>query len=108
MPGPWCSARVDNDVVAIVDDRDQPNGVLTDHPMRVLESGRHRDIDILFSSATPVEVRDALLTLAEGNADALWAPVTTRPTTHGIGDHAADPTAHALNVLAIFDGIDRP
>jgi para-nitrobenzyl esterase len=43
---------IDNETIAIVDDRNQPNGVLVDHPMRVLESGRHRDIDILFSSTT--------------------------------------------------------
>ncbi|HEY1005380.1 MAG TPA: carboxylesterase family protein [Streptosporangiaceae bacterium] len=49
---PGAAHGVDNDVIAIVDDRDQPNGVLTDHPMRVLESGQHRDIDILFSSTT--------------------------------------------------------
>ena len=42
----------DNETIALVDDRSQPNGVLVDHPMRVLESGRHRDIDILFSSTT--------------------------------------------------------
>jgi para-nitrobenzyl esterase len=51
-PDPGAAHGVDNDVIAIVDDRDQPNGVLTDHPMRVLESGQHRDVDILFSSAT--------------------------------------------------------
>ena len=49
---PGAAHGVDNEVIAIVDDRTQPNGVLTDHPMRVLESGRHRDVNILFSSAT--------------------------------------------------------
>ncbi|MGH2867744.1 MAG: carboxylesterase family protein [Solirubrobacteraceae bacterium] len=49
---PGAAHGVDNEVIAIVDDRQQPNGVLTDHPMRVLESGEHRDVDILFSSAT--------------------------------------------------------
>lgn len=49
---PGAAHGVDNDVIAIVDDRDQPNGVLVDHPMRVLESGRHRDVEILFSSTT--------------------------------------------------------
>ncbi|MEU5872206.1 carboxylesterase family protein [Glycomyces sp. NPDC047369] len=49
---PGAAHGVDNDVIAIVDDRNQPNGVLTDHPMRVLESGRHNDVDILFSSTT--------------------------------------------------------
>ncbi|WP_165070497.1 carboxylesterase family protein [Marisediminicola senii] len=51
-PDPGAAHGADNDVIAIVDDRSQPNGVLTHHPMHVLESGRHRDVDILFSSAT--------------------------------------------------------
>ncbi|MEX0158671.1 MULTISPECIES: carboxylesterase family protein [unclassified Microbacterium] len=49
---PGAQHGVDNDVIAVVDDRHQPNGVVTDHPMRVLESGKHKDIDILFSSTT--------------------------------------------------------
>ena len=48
-----------------------------------------------------------ILTLAEGNTDSLWAPVTTQPNTHGIGDQPTDSTAHAVDVLRIFDGIDR-
>jgi para-nitrobenzyl esterase len=224
---PGAAHGVDNDLIAIVDDRTQPNGVLADHPMRVLESGQHRDIDILFSSTThetdwwvlhktkdfdpgsihglveefatrnriprsragkiiaaydvdgrspvqvrgalltdlsftlpqvrgalahaaaggnahllsvgPVEgahavhgtemygivgqtrpgasdeqivrdtfVRDALLALALGDAEALWEPVTAVPTTQGIGDMPCDATTHAGNVLEIFSGIDRP
>ncbi|MBF0722147.1 carboxylesterase family protein [Sanguibacter inulinus] len=49
---PGAAHGVDNDLVAIADDRDQPNGILVDHPMRILESGQHRDVDILFSSTT--------------------------------------------------------
>jgi para-nitrobenzyl esterase len=224
---PGAAHGVDNDVIAVVDDRNQPNGVLADHPMRVLESGRHKDVDILFSSTTaendwwvlhrtedydpgtidalvkefahrnritlsrarkivaafdidgrapvqvrgalltnfsfalpqargalahaaaggnahllsigPVEgalavhgtemygivgqkrpgasqeqiardtfVRDALLTLAEGNADRLWEPVTTTPTTKGIGNTPEDPTTYTIKLLHTFDGIDRP
>ncbi|GLK79065.1 hypothetical protein GCM10008174_08060 [Methylopila turkensis] len=224
---PGAPHGVDNEVIAVVDDRDQPGGILADHPMRVLESGRHRDIDILLSSTTqetdwwvlhrtddfdpgsiaalvadfahsnriplsrarkvvaafdvdgrtpvqvrgalltnfsftlpqvrgalahaaaggsahllcvgPVEgspavhgtemhgivgqtcpgatsdqivrdtfVRDAVLTLAEGRADDLWASVTAIPTTQGIGSPPYDPTAHALSMIATFEGIDRP
>ena len=224
---PGAAHGVDSDVIAVVDDRSQPNGVLTDHPMRVLESGRHRDVDILFSSTTaetdwwvlhrtedfdpgsidalvtefadrnriprsrarkiigaydvdgrtpvqvrgalltdfsftlpqvrgalahaaaggnahllsvgPVEgapavhgtemygivgqarpgatdeqitrdtfVRDALLTLASGRADELWTAVADEPTTKGIGHTPHDPTAHAIEVLHTFDGIERP
>ena len=49
---PGAAHGVDNEVIAIVDDRGQPNGVLVDHPLRILESGLHRDVDILFSSTT--------------------------------------------------------
>lgn len=49
---PGAAHGVDNEVIAIVDDRNQPNGVLADHPMHALESGRHRGIDILLSSTT--------------------------------------------------------
>lgn len=226
-PDPGATHGVDNDTIALVDDSNQPGGILTDHPMRVLESGRHRDIDILFSNATnetdysveykteefdpgsidglveefatrnriprsraqkiiaaynvdgrtpvqvrgalltdysftlpqargalahaaaggtahllsigPVEgaeavhgtemygivgqvrpgaskeqvlrdtlVRDALLTLASDNTDQLWAPVTTEPTTKGIGDMPYDATTHAKDVLEVFSNIDRP
>jgi len=224
---PGAAHGVDNHVIAIVDDHAQPNGVLTDHPLRVLESGRHRDVDILFSSTThetdwwvlhktqdfdpgsidglvaefatrnriprsraqkiiaaydvegrtpveargalltdfsftlpqargalahaaaggsayllsvgPVEaahavhgtemygivgqkspgaseeqvvrdtfVRDAVLTLASGNTDQMWEPVTTVPTTKGIGNTPYDPTSHAETVLGIFADIERP
>ncbi|MGO4188658.1 carboxylesterase family protein [Pseudarthrobacter sp. TAF60_1] len=226
-PDPGSAHGVDSDVIAIVDDRTQPGGILADHPMRILESGLHRDVDIVFSSAThetdwwvlnrtadfdpgsidalvdefatrnriprsraqkiiaaydvdgrtPVEVRgalltdfsftlpqargalahaaaggnahllsigsvegahavhgsemygivgqtkpgaskeqitrdafvrDTILTLAEGNADSLWAKVTTEPTTQGIGNPPYDPTTHAIEVLDTFDGIERP
>jgi para-nitrobenzyl esterase len=49
---PGAAHGVDNDVIAVVDDRNEPGGVLTDHPMHVLESGRHRNVDILLSSTT--------------------------------------------------------
>jgi para-nitrobenzyl esterase len=49
---PGAPHGVDNEVIAVVDDRLQPGGIIADHPMRVLESGRHYDIDILFSSTT--------------------------------------------------------
>ncbi|MEV7693007.1 carboxylesterase family protein [Microbacterium sp. NPDC089189] len=224
---PGATHGVDNDLVGIVDDRDQPNGVLADLPMHVLESGRHKGIDILFSSTTheldwwvlhrtddfnpgsiddlvtefahrnriprsraqqiiaaynvddrtPVEVRgalltdfsftlpqtrgalahaaaggnahllaigpvegahavhgtemygivgqtrpgasdaqvardtfvrDALLTLASGDTDALWEPVGTVPVVKGIGEKPYDPTTHAIDVLRNFEGIARP
>ncbi|WP_010093712.1 carboxylesterase family protein [Burkholderia ubonensis] len=43
---------IDNTTIGIVNDRSQPGAVLADTPLHVLESGRHRDVDILFSTAT--------------------------------------------------------
>ncbi|MEO8902263.1 MAG: carboxylesterase family protein [Polyangiaceae bacterium] len=227
LADPGARHGIDNAFVAIVDDHTQPGGIIADHPLRILECGRHRDIDILFSSTThetdwwvlhktndfdpgsisdlikefasrnriprsraraiiaaydiegrtpvqvrgalltdysftlphvraalahtaaggkahllsigPVEgahavhgtemygivgqqrpgqsdeqarrdlfVRDALLDFAAGNHDRLWRAVTTEPTTHGIGNPPYDPTAHAVEVLHTFAGIERP
>ena len=52
LADPGARHGIDNNVIAIVDDHTQPGGIIADHPLRVLESGRHRDIDILFSSTT--------------------------------------------------------
>jgi para-nitrobenzyl esterase len=227
LADPGARHGIDNNVIAIVDDHLQPGGIIAGHPLRILESGRHRDIDILFSSTThetdwwvlhktndfdpgsiddlikefatrnriprsraraiiaaydidgrtPVQVRgalltdfsftlphvraalahaaaggkayllsigavegahavhgtemygivgqqrpqqsdeqasrdvfvrDALLNLAAGNHDRLWKAVTTEPTSHGIGNPPYDPTAHAVEVLHTFAGIERP
>jgi para-nitrobenzyl esterase len=43
---------IDNTTIGIVNDRSQTGALLADIPLRVLESGRHRDVDILFSTAT--------------------------------------------------------
>lgn len=227
LADPGARHGIDNNVIAIVDDRDQPAGVIADHPLHSLASGRHRDIDILFSSTThetdwwvlhktkefdpgsiselvrefatrnriprsrareivaaydidartpvqargalltdfsftlphiraalahaaaggnahllsvgPVEgahavhgtemfgivgqerpgaseeqisrdrfVRDTLLDFAEGNRDRLWTAVSSEPTTKGIGNMPHDATAHAVEVLETFRGIERP
>ncbi|MEO7215781.1 MAG: carboxylesterase family protein [Mucilaginibacter sp.] len=226
LADPGARHGIDNNVIAIVDDHTQPGGIIADHPLRILESGRHRDIDILFSSTThetdwwvlhktedfdpgsisdlvkefsstnriqhsrsraviaaydidgrtPVQVRGALLTdfsftlphvraalahaaaggnayllsigpvegahavhgtemygivgqvrsgqsdeqaardtfvrdtlldFATGNYDRLWNAVTTKPTSHGIGNSPYEPTAHAAEVLRTFEGIER-
>lgn len=51
-PDPGTPHGVDNDVIAVTDDSQIINGVIADHPMHVLESGKHKDVDILFSSTT--------------------------------------------------------
>ncbi|XAH25140.1 carboxylesterase/lipase family protein [Xylophilus sp. GW821-FHT01B05] len=43
---------IDNTTIGIVNDHSQTGAVLAGTPLRVLESGRHRDVDILLSTAT--------------------------------------------------------
>lgn len=43
---------IDNTTIGIVNDHCQPGAILADTPLRILESGRHRNVDILFSTAT--------------------------------------------------------
>jgi len=43
---------IDNTTIGVVNDGSQTGAVLADTPLRVLESGRHRGVDILFSTAT--------------------------------------------------------
>ncbi len=43
---------IDNTTIGIVDDHAQTGAVLAKTPLRALASGRHRNVDILFSTAT--------------------------------------------------------
>ena len=52
LADPGARHGIDNTLIAIVDDHTQPGGIIAEHPLRILESGRHRDVDILFSSTT--------------------------------------------------------
>jgi para-nitrobenzyl esterase len=94
---PGAPHGVDNDVIAVVDDRLQPGGILADHPMRVLESGRHRDVDILFSSTTH-ETDWWVLHRTEdfdpGSIDALVAEFANRNRI---------PRSRARKIVAAFD-----
>ncbi|KDQ70006.1 carboxylesterase family protein [Streptomyces sp. NTK 937] len=96
-PDPGAAHGVDNEVIAITDDREQPNGVLTDHPMRVLESGQHRDVDILFSSTTH-ETDWWVLHRTEdfdpGSIDALVAEFANRNRI---------PRSRARKIIAAYD-----
>ena len=94
---PGAAHGLDNDVIAIVDDRDQPNGVLTDHPMRVLESGQHRDVDILFSSTTHETdwwVQHRTEEFDPGSIDALVAEFANRNRI---------PRSRARKIIAAYD-----
>jgi para-nitrobenzyl esterase len=96
-PDPGAAHGVDSDVIAIVDDRNQPGGVLIDHPLRVLESGRHRDVDILFSSATHETdwwVLHRTDDFDPGSIDALVEEFATRNRT---------PRSRAQKIIAAYD-----
>jgi len=49
---PGVQHGIDNNVIAVVDDSYLPNGVISNHPMKVLESGIYKDVDIIFSSTS--------------------------------------------------------
>jgi para-nitrobenzyl esterase len=94
---PGAAHGVDNEVIAIVDDRAQPNGILTDHPMRVLESGRHKDVDILFSSTTNETdywVKYRTDDFDPGSIDALVEEFATRNRI---------PRSRARKIIAAYD-----
>ncbi|MDN5768589.1 MAG: carboxylesterase family protein [Humibacillus sp.] len=94
---PGAAHGVDNDLIAIVDDRTRPNGVLADVPMRVLESGQHRDINILFSSTTHELDWWVLHKTDEfdpGSIDALVAEFATRNRM---------PRSRARTIVAAYD-----
>jgi para-nitrobenzyl esterase len=94
---PGAAHGVDNDLIAIVDDRTRPNGVLADLPMRVLESGQHRDINILFSSTTHELDWWVLHKTDEfdpGSIDALVAEFATRNRI---------PRIRAQKIIAAYD-----
>lgn len=108
--------NVDNTTLSIVDDHAQPGGVLVGHPQSVLESGRRRDIDILFSTAT-AEVDYWVINTIDGfdpgDLDHLVDELVLksripRSRAKGIGDMPYEPTTHAEAVLELFTGIERP
>jgi para-nitrobenzyl esterase len=52
-------------------------------------------------------VRDSLINFATGNHNQLWKPVTAELYVKGIGNQSTNATSHALDVLQIFEGIER-
>ncbi|MFE9813295.1 carboxylesterase family protein [Streptomyces sp. NPDC005548] len=96
-PDPGAAHGVDSEVIAIVDDRAQPKGILADHPLKVLQSGRHRDVDILFSSATHETdwwVLNKTDEFDPGSIDALVEEFATRNRI---------PRSRARKIIAVYD-----
>src|SRR5207342_3428041 len=94
---PGAAHGVDSDVIAVVDDRTQSNGVLTDHPMRVLESGRHRDVDILFSNTTAETDWWVLHRTEDFDPGSIDALVTE------FSDRNRIPRSRAQKIIAAYD-----
>jgi para-nitrobenzyl esterase len=88
---------IDNTTIGIVDDHVQTGAVLTGTPLRVLASGSHRDIDILFSTAT--------------NEADWWVINATSKFDPGSIDNLIDelvvksriPRSRARNIVATYD-----
>jgi para-nitrobenzyl esterase len=92
---------VDNTTIGIVDDHTQPGAVLTETPLRVLETGKHRDVDILFSSAEHEAdwwVINKTDDFDPGSIDNL---VTELATTNRI------PRSRGRRIIAAYDVDDR-
>ncbi|NTA19012.1 carboxylesterase family protein [Agrobacterium tumefaciens] len=97
LADPGARHGIDNNVIAIVDDRTQPGGMIADHPLRILESGRHRDVDILFSSTT--------------NETDWWVLHKTSDFDPGSVDNLAKefaatnriPLSRARKIIAVYD-----
>ncbi|MFP7254679.1 carboxylesterase family protein [Terribacillus goriensis] len=88
---------VDNTTLGIVDDHIQPGSVIEDTPLDVIKSGRHRDIDILFSSAT--------------NEGDWWVINATKSFDPGSIENIVDelvmksriPRSRAKRIVAVYD-----
>ncbi|MBT2333531.1 carboxylesterase/lipase family protein [Variovorax paradoxus] len=88
---------IDNTTIGIVNDRSQTGAVLADTPLRVLASGRHRDVDILFSTAT--------------NEADWWVINATKKFDPGSIDNLVDelvrksriPRSRARRIVAVYD-----
>ena len=88
---------IDNTTIGIVNDRSQTGAVLVDTPLGVLASGRHRDVDILFSTAT--------------NEADWWVINATKKFDPGSIDNLVDelvrksriPRSRARRIVAVYD-----
>jgi para-nitrobenzyl esterase len=88
---------VDNTTIGIVNDHSQTGAVLADTPLRVLVSGRHRDVDLLFSTAT--------------NEADWWVINATKKFDPGSIDNLVDelvkksriPRSRARRIVAVYD-----
>ena len=91
---------IDNTTIGVVDDHTQPGAVLTEPPMRVLESGKHRGVDILFSSATH-EVDWWVINTDDFDPGSIDNLVTQLATKNRI------PRSRAHRIIAAYDFDDR-
>ncbi len=88
---------IDNTTIGILNDRYQTGAVLADTPLRVLAAGRHRDVDILFSTAT--------------NEADWWVINATEKFDPGSIDNLVDelvkksriPRSRAKSIVAMYD-----
>jgi len=94
---PGVQHGVDNNVIAVVDDRYLPNGVINDHPMNVLESGKYKDVDIIFSS-TSAETYWWVLNKADA-----FNPGSINELTEEFAHSNRIPISRAREVIAAYD-----
>lgn len=88
---------IDNTTIGIVDDHAQPGAVLADTPLRVLESGRHRNVDILLSTATNEADWWVI------NATAKFDPGSTEHIVDELVAKSRIPRSRARRVVGAYD-----
>lgn len=92
---------IDNTTIGIVNDHAQTGAVVADTPLRILESGRHRDVDILFSTATNEAdwwVINATQKFDPGSIDNLVDELVTKSRI---------PRSRARRIVAAYDAGGR-
>lgn len=87
---------IDNTTIGVVYDRYQPAGILRDIPLRALESGRRRDVDILLSTAT----NEADWWVA--NMLETFDPRTTDHIVNELATHSRIPRSHAQRIVDTY------
>jgi para-nitrobenzyl esterase len=93
---------IDNTTIGIVNDNSQTGAVLADTPLRLLASGRHRDVDILFSTTTNEAdwwVINATDKFDPGSIDNLVGELVVKSRI---------PRSRARSIVAAYDVNGRP
>ncbi|WP_212995100.1 carboxylesterase/lipase family protein [Elizabethkingia argenteiflava] len=97
LTDPGARHGIDNNVIAVVDDHNQLGGIISQHPLSVLKSGSHRNIDILLSSTTHETDCWVLHKTEEFDPGSIERLIREFATTNRI------PVSRARSIIAAYD-----